>query len=47
MLTLTGLVYSQCKSHLESDETIFADKKREVDQLNETIKDMVSNFNVS
>ena len=31
----------QCKSHLESDETIFADKKREVDHLNETIKDMV------
>ncbi|GFS23803.1 kinesin-like protein KIF27, partial [Elysia marginata] len=30
----------ECKSHLESDETIFADKKREVDQLNETIKDM-------
>ncbi|GFO31121.1 kinesin-like protein kif27, partial [Plakobranchus ocellatus] len=30
----------ECKSHLESDETIFADKKREVDHLNETIRDM-------
>ncbi|RUS90635.1 hypothetical protein EGW08_001632, partial [Elysia chlorotica] len=30
----------ECKSHLESDETIFADKKREVDHLNETIKTM-------
>ncbi|XP_059168452.1 kinesin-like protein KIF27 isoform X2 [Physella acuta] len=32
----------KCRSHLESDETIFADKTREVNQLNETIQDLNS-----
>ncbi|XP_035825943.1 kinesin-like protein KIF27 isoform X2 [Aplysia californica] len=30
----------KCRSHLESDETIFADKTREVNSLNDTIKEM-------
>ncbi|CAL1543407.1 unnamed protein product [Lymnaea stagnalis] len=35
----------KCRSHLESDETIFADKTREVNYLNETIQEMEKSTN--